>query len=299
MFPSLAHQLAALGLFGADVAVRTVRIRLLVPGTPHPTLWQAITINAYGDAAAAVTPARLGGDPARFLGFRRAGVESSRALAGLAVEALIDWVLLAVAAVLLGFAFADTAAAGVAHLVALATGRTARILVAAVVALALVSAALARWYHRRHPLPLPRGAAASLAATWRQARGLGGRTVMLAAILTTLSMAARTAILPVLAAGLPGLDPRAVILGSFALLYGQLALPIPAGAGAVELGFVGGFAERTGPHTVAALLLAWRLYTLMLSALLGGGVAATTALGAWLKRRRSGPTRAANTPAQP
>jgi uncharacterized membrane protein YbhN (UPF0104 family) len=62
---------------------------------------------------------------------------------------------------------------------------------------------------------------------------------------------------------------------------------------------VGGFAERTGPRTVAALLLAWRLYTLILSALLGGVLAATTALGAWRKRRRSGSTRAANTPAQP
>jgi uncharacterized membrane protein YbhN (UPF0104 family) len=290
MFPSLAHQLAALGLFGADVVVRAVRIRLLVPGTPNLTLWQAITLNAYGDAASAVTPARLGGDPARFLGFRRAGVETPRALAGLAVEALIDWLLLALAAVLLGLAFADTAAAGVARLVALATGRTARILIGAVVALALVSAALARWYRRRHPLPLPGGAAAWLAASWRHARGLGGRTVLLAAMLTTVSMVARTAILPVLAAGLPGLDPRAVLLGSFALLYGQLAVPTPAGAGAVELGFVGGFAESMSPRALAALLLAWRLYTLILGAALGGVLAATTAVGAWLRRRRSSPT---------
>jgi uncharacterized membrane protein YbhN (UPF0104 family) len=290
MFPSLAHQLTALGLFGADVVVRAVRIRLLVPGSPHLTLWQAIASNAYGDAASAVTPARLGGDPARFLGLRRAGVETPRALAGLAVEALIDWALLAVAAVLLGLAFADTAAAGVARLVALATGRTVQILIGAVVALALVSAALARGYHRRHPFPLPGGAVASLAAAWQQARGLGGRTVMLAATLTTLSMVARTAILPVLAAGVPGLDLRAVILGSFALLYGQLALPTPAGAGAVELGFVGGFAESLSPRALAALLLAWRLYTLVLGAALGGVLAASAALGAWLKRRRSDPS---------
>jgi uncharacterized membrane protein YbhN (UPF0104 family) len=299
MFPSLAHQLAALGLFGADVVVRAVRIRLLVPGTPNLTLWQAITLNAYGDAASAVTPARLGGDPARFLGFRRAGVETPRALAGLAVEALIDWLLLALAAVLLGLAFADTAAAGVARLMTLATGRTARILIGAVVALALVSAALARWYRRRHPLPLPGGAAAWLAASWRHARGLGGRTVLLAAMLTTVSMVARTAILPVLAAGLPGLDPRAALLGSFALLYGQLALPTPAGAGAVELGFVGGFAESMSPRALAALLLAWRLYTLILGAALGGVLAAMTAAGARLRRRRSSPTSSMNVRSQP
>jgi len=299
MFPSLAHQFAALGLFGADVVVRAVRIRLLVPGSPKVTLWQAITINAYGDGAAAVTPARLGGDPARFLGFRRAGVETPRLLAGLTVEALIDWALLALAAVLLGLTFADTAAAGIARLVALATGRTARIFVAAVVTLALVSAAVARGYHRRHPRPFPKAAAASLAATWRQARELGGRTVLLAATLTSISMAARTAILPVLAAGLPGLDPRAVIVGSFALLYGQLAVPTPAGAGAVELGFVGGFAESLSPRALAALLLAWRLYTLILSAALGGVLAATTAVGAWRRRRRSRTTRSVNAPSQP
>jgi hypothetical protein len=210
------------------------------------------------------------------------------------VEALIDWALLGLAAVLLGLAFGDTAAAGIARLAALATGRTARILVAAVVALALVSAALARWYHRRHPLPFSGGAAASLAASWRHARGLGGRPVLLAATLTTVSMAARTAILPVLAAALPGLDPRAVILGSFALLYGQLAVPTPAGAGAVELGFVGGFAESMRPGDLAALLLAWRFYTLILGAALGGALAATAALGAWLKRRRPSPSSSGN-----
>src|SRR5439155_1668301 len=94
------------------VVVRAVRLRLLVPGDARLSLWQAVTINAYGDAASAVTPGRVGGDPARFLACRRAGVEAPRVLAGLAVEALIDWVLLAAATVVLGLVFADTADAG-------------------------------------------------------------------------------------------------------------------------------------------------------------------------------------------
>jgi len=81
-------------------------------------------------------------------------------------------------------------------------------------------------------------------------------------------MTLRTAILPVLAAGHAG-SLASLILGSFALLYGQLLLPTPAGVGAVELGFVGGFAGTLSAAAVAALLVAWRVYTLIVPAALG------------------------------
>lgn len=284
MFPSPEHQLAALALFAADTVIRAIRLRVLVPG--GVSLWQAIAVNAYGDAAAAVTPARLGGDPARFVAFRRAGVDTPRSLAGLAVEALIDWVLLGVAAVLLALAFADTTATGVRRLVDLATGREARVLVAAVLALAAASALAARWYRRRHPTGSP--PVGSVAVAWQRARQLGWRAVAIATALTAASMIARTAILPVLIAGHPAgtLAPGAVILGSFALLYGQLALPTPAGAGGVELGFIGGFAGTMSARELAALILAWRTYTLILGAALGGLLVARAALAGWTTRRR-------------
>ena len=275
MFPSLSAHLAALALCATDVVVRAVRLRLLVPGDARLSLWQAVTINAYGDAASAVTPGRVGGDPARFLACRRAGVEAPRVLAGLAVEALIDWVLLAAATVVLGLVFADTAAAGARHLVALATGPTARLLIVLVLALALGSAAAARWYRRR----LPAGALGSVTAACQRARQLGWPSVTLAATLTAVSMVLRVAILPVLVAGQPGLATGAVVLGSFTLLFGQLALPTPAGAGAVELGFVGGFAGTLSAATLATLLIAWRVYTLILPAALGALLFAREALG--------------------
>ena len=274
---SLAPQLAALALCGLDVLVRGIRLRLLIPGVDRLSLWRAITVNAYGDAASAITPGRLGGDPARFVGFRRSGIDTARALAGLTVEALIDWVLLAAAVVILGLLLADTAAAGTRHLVTLATGPTARLLVATVVALVALSAWAARRYRRRIPV----GATESLSAAWQRARQLGWRTVTLAAALTAVSMTLRTAILPVLAAAHAGPDTAAVgslILGSFALLYGQLLLPTPAGAGAVELGFVGGFAGTMSPGALAALLVAWRVYTLIVPAGLGALLLAGAAL---------------------
>jgi uncharacterized membrane protein YbhN (UPF0104 family) len=281
----LSLHLAALALFGADVVVRAVRIRLLVPHVPSLSLWRAITINAYGEAASAVTPGRLGGDPARFWGFRRAGVDTPRALAGLGVEALIDWVLLAVATVVLGVAFADTAASGLRRLLALAAGPEARLFVGAVLVLVAASAIAARWYRRRSPP----GATVSVTAAFQQARQLGWRTAAIATLLTAVSMVARTAILPVLVAGHLGVAPGAVVLGSFVLLYGQLALPTPAGAGGVELGFVGGFAGALTPGELAALLIAWRVYTLILGAALGVLLFVREAPAGWSTRRRYRP----------
>jgi uncharacterized membrane protein YbhN (UPF0104 family) len=87
--------------------------------------------------------------------------------------------------------------------------------------------------------------------------------------LTIVSVAARVAILPVLVLTLDVHPPiGAVAMGSFALLYSQLVLPTPAGAGAVELGFLGGAAGELGSDE-ALLLLTWRFYTTAFGVLLG------------------------------
>jgi uncharacterized membrane protein YbhN (UPF0104 family) len=83
------------------------------------------------------------------------------------------------------------------------------------------------------------------------------------------NLAARVAILPVLASTLPEAPPLGpMLLGSFALLYSQLVLPTPSGAGAVELGFLGGAAGDLGDRS-GWLLLAWRIYTNGLGIVLG------------------------------
>ena len=92
--------------------------------------------------------------------------------------------------------------------------------------------------------------------------------------LSFINLATRVAILPVLALTLP--SPPAMgplVLGSFALLYSQLVLPTPSGAGAVELGFLGGAAGDLGSGE-GWLLLAWRLYTNGIGVILGVVLAA-------------------------
>jgi uncharacterized membrane protein YbhN (UPF0104 family) len=92
--------------------------------------------------------------------------------------------------------------------------------------------------------------------------------------LTFLNLATRVAILPVLALTLPSppeIGP--LLVGSFGLLYSQLILPTPSGAGAVELGFLGGAAGDLGGRA-GWLLLAWRFYTNGVGVVLGIGLAA-------------------------
>jgi uncharacterized membrane protein YbhN (UPF0104 family) len=101
------------------------------------------------------------------------------------------------------------------------------------------------------------------------------RGPLLASIpLSLINLATRVAILPVLALTLPSPPPIGPLaVGSFALLYSQLILPTPSGAGAVELGFLGGAAGDLGADE-GWLLLAWRVYTNGIGVLLGVVLAA-------------------------
>jgi uncharacterized membrane protein YbhN (UPF0104 family) len=75
------------------------------------------------------------------------------------------------------------------------------------------------------------------------------------------NVATRLALLPVLALALPSPPSMPTLLvGSFVLIYGQMILPTPAGAGAVELGFFAGAAGDLGGGG-SWLLLMWRLYS--------------------------------------
>jgi uncharacterized protein (TIRG00374 family) len=275
--PVGAHA-AALALVLADILVRALRLRLLLGTSPLPVR-HAIAVNAIGDAASAVTPARIGGEPARFLALARHGVSPGPRVVALGAERIVDLALAglvttAVVAFLGGRGFAD-----VDVIVArLTTGGALPWLVGVGIAVVVSAAMAVRLRHR-----VPTAVRRSLRDTLAAARGLPRSRVAAAGALTALSMAARVAILPVLlaGAGVPGpVLPAAV--GSFALLYAQLILPVPAGAGGVELGFVAGVSPLLTPAATATLLITWRIYTLVLPAGLG--------LGVWLSTGATGAT---------
>lgn len=261
--------LAALGLVAGDILVRALRLRTLLGGVPPATVGSAVAVNAYGDAASAVTPARLGGEPARFLGLRERGVPIPAILVVLATERVVDMGLAAVVTVI---AISFLGARGFGEVTAFLDRFTSpEVLpwVLAVAALVVAFAGVAVWFRRR----IPPTARESLREALTHARTIAGPRLLAAIGLTGLSMAARVAILPVLMWGAGALtDPLAAAVGSFGLIYAQLVLPTPAGAGGVELAFVVGLAPHLMAAEVASLLIAWRVLTLVIPAGLGGVV---------------------------
>ena len=275
MTENLAIHLTALGLVVLDILVRAWRLRLLIPGQQKPSTWQAVAVNAYGDAASAVTPARFGGEPARFLGLRRSGVDGAGAAVALGAELAIDWILIIAGSVVLALLFSGEGIRAGYGIVSILISNSALPWVLIVLLLVAASVVAARIYHRRNPGALHQ----SFKQALKYARSLSVGRLSGAALLTAVSMTARVAILPlILLPSLPEFSAGLLILGSFALLYSQLVLPTPSGLGGVEIGFAAGFAPSLEGREIVTLLLAWRFYTLFLGAALGAVLLARAAL---------------------
>ncbi len=268
-------QLVCLGLVVLDILARAWRIQLLVNGTSeHLGFGDAVAVNVIGDGASVATPMRLGGEPARFGVLLTSGVSLTGTLVASGYEALITWPLLIAAGAVLGLAF------GAAWWTEAGPRLVSAVLmwwpwaIGIVLLSALTWVVVTRWRpwagRDRWARPLEQAM-----GRWR---GMPWARVAQSVPLTLVSIFARTAILPVLALSIP--DPPAmgpVIVGSFALLFSQLILPTPAGAGAVEFGFLAGAAGSLGTDQFLVLSL-WRFYTAGVGLL----------VGAWLVARRYG-----------
>jgi len=263
-------QLMCVGLVAADLLARAWRIQWIVRGLGHRmTLWDSFVLNAFGDAACALTPLRIGGEPARLAGMLRTRVPATAAFVAISLEVLAAWPVIIVAAGWLIWRYVPAwwllAGPRLSAAAASAWPWVVVVVVASVVAwraASRVASPAARQLRR----PVKRAL-----VYWRRMP----RWPLVASLpLSFINLATRVAILPVLALTLP--NPPAMgplALGSFALLYSQLVLPTPSGAGAVELGFLGGAAGDLGGGE-GWLLLVWRFYTNGIGVLLGVVLAA-------------------------
>ncbi len=257
------------GLIAADHLARACRIQWIMHGLKQDlTIKNAFIINAFGDAANTLTPLRIGGEPARVAGMLRTRLPVAAALVGIGLEALVSRTVLVLVTVGLVWLYAPAWWLGVGTRLqatfALMWPWLALFLLVGVVT----------WHYSRKiisaaAIRLPPSLQEAL-AYWKRMP----RWPLVASIpLSLVAIAARVAILPVLALTLPNAASMgSVTFGSFALLYSQMVLPTPSGAGAVELGFLGGAAGDLGQDQ-GWLLLAWRFYTSGLGVLLGLGLA--------------------------
>lgn len=265
-----AAHLICIALFVADLVARALRLRWYLQGLGASiTFARAFQVNAFGDAAAGLTPMRFGGEMAKFGGLLRARVAARAAVVGLGIEAAVTYPIVAAFGGWLAWRFAPAwwKSAGPALAAGLATWWPW----ALAVGMGTLMAGIATWWWRTHrsrerePV-VPRAAMTDL-PLW---------PVLTGAPLSFVNVLSRTLMLPVLAQTLPQHPPFGVMMvGSFVLLYSQLVLPMPGGVGAVDLGFLSGLAGDLGPGRTE-LLLAWRFYTVGAGALLGLGLAIGT-----------------------
>lgn len=258
-----AH-LICLGLVATDFLARAWRIRWIMQGLKQDLrLREAFIVNIFGDAANSLTPLRIGGEPARLAGMMRSKVPLTAAILGITLEALVSRLVLAATIIWFAWQFAPAwwVSAG-PRLRATAAGAWPWIIVA------LLAGALLWHYTRRAVSPITRRMRRSLRRVLVYWRRMPRWPLVVGIPLSLVSILTRVAILPVLALSLPSSPPVDLLMfGSFALLYSQMVLPTPSGAGVVELGFVGGAAgEFSGDGW---LLFAWRFYTTVLGVLLG------------------------------
>jgi uncharacterized membrane protein YbhN (UPF0104 family) len=262
--------LLALALLVIDTVVRAWRIQLAVWAAGGTLAFQdAVRLNLYGEAASTVTPNRLGGEPARFLGLNEAKVRPVRSIVAIGVEVATEWPVFALlAGALIAYYVPDW------HVEArhwLRRHRAGELLVIELIVLLILAVIyllqrLARSGRIRHRVRRQwRVALAHVQRAPIWALGVG-------ALLTAVSVAARALILPALAWNMPDRPPFAqMFFGALILIHAPLVVPLPSGGGGIEVAFLSGFAGDFGDHPVTMLLL-WRFYTTILLSVLGGYV---------------------------
>ncbi len=261
------HVLAIL-LLAVDCAARAWRIQLATwAAGGRLSFRDALRLNLYGEAASTLTPNRLGGEPARFLGMTWSGLRVVLALVALGVEVAAEWpVFGAMAVALAAYYVPDWSEAADRFLThSLARDLLGFELIALVVLLVV-------WTLQR--LVRPGAIRHRARRQWRVALAHVRRApwwvLLVGAFLTLISLAARALILPALVWGHSDAPPFAVMFfGSLALIHAPLVVPLPSGGGGIEVAFLSGFAGDFGAGHQLTMLLLWRFYTTVLLTVLG------------------------------
>ncbi|HEX6316052.1 MAG TPA: lysylphosphatidylglycerol synthase transmembrane domain-containing protein [Gemmatimonadaceae bacterium] len=285
--PWWAH-VAALGAVLFELTLRSAKIAFSARACGIPLQFgTAARATLGGDFATAITPARIGAEPARFLVLREAGVPAAPALLVLFLELLIELVsLVIIAGLLLAVLPASGALKGVAAMV----GGYATV----VLGLGVGAWALSRRTTYGPPPPWARAIGIG-AGVWRRVqhglRNLRGSVeavrharwpVMGMSLACSVAhISGRLMTLPIIVESL-GADANltSLILWPLVLLYGGALIPAPAGGGAMEFGFSALMDDVLGADVLAASLIWWRFYSYYIYVLFGAFAAGRTVMRA-------------------
>jgi len=251
----------------------------------------AVRVCLAGDFAAAITPARSGAEPARYLVLAESGTGPAERVLVLFLELFLEmWSLLLVCSALaVAFHGRGASAAGLAALVG---GYSTLVLT-----LGAVGWVLSR-HHARGPMPAWAARLRVSAVRWRAVqqllRGLRRSVsalrhahpghMALALGGSVLHVLGKVATLPLLvflsAPEFPlTLDSLApLVLWPLALFYGGVVVPAPGGGGFIEGAFAALLTDAIPPAVFVSSLLWWRFYTFYLYVLVGGLAAGSAAM---------------------
>jgi uncharacterized membrane protein YbhN (UPF0104 family) len=261
----LTANLICVALVAIDYVARTIRMQCFALGVGARTkFFDIFALNAAGDAASALTPLRAGGEPVRFYGMMAARLSVSDSIAVFAVEGIIEWAVIVAIGGYVGWRFGSEWWQSV-HLTLVPRLQHALPFISIIVVIGLLG-----WMVVHRLLP---HVSAQVGGTMKSSLRLATRmpvwVIVVGFLLTAVRVLARVLVLvAVMATADVPPELGTVLVGSFALLYGQNFVPTPSGAGAVEVGFLGGAAGYTGSDA-DGLLVMWRFYTTLTGIILG------------------------------
>jgi glycosyltransferase 2 family protein len=241
-----------------------------------------------GDFGAAITPARSGSEPARYLVLAEAGIPTASALVVLFAELFLEAVSLAVVVLAVAIVFRH-AGVVLGALLGVVGGYSAFVIGIGALAIILAKRNVgdapppwalriglreARWHvvHRWF---------ARVRSTIDVVKHVDMRWATLALIASIVHVAVRLMVLPALVlTSAPAVSVAPLALWPLGLMYGVAVVPAPGGGGAVELAFRAALGHVIPAHLFVAALLWWRFYTFYIYIILGALAAGRTALRA-------------------
>jgi glycosyltransferase 2 family protein len=278
LLPPWAHA-AALAAIALHLGGRGVRLALVARGSgARLGVRQALAALLAGDAAAAVTPSRVGSDPAKLYMLAHAGHPLGTGASFVAGEMIAEVLMLTLVCAVLaaGFPSFRLPALGALSYAAVVLVSTSTLLVAGRSMrrrplpgwLARVRLSPARWRAFRY-------AAVSFYRRTTRLRAMPPAAIAAVLLATLLHMGGRLAVLPLLASAVaPAAPTGMLVVWPLLFLYAGALLPPPAGGGAIEVAFAATVGDAVPAATIAGLLLWWRFYTFYLGAIIGGATAA-------------------------